>query len=47
MISKKLEEEKDYLNKDKYVEMYEKIPAYLNNVFKDIHSDLSHQKYDT
>jgi hypothetical protein len=30
MISKRLEEEKDYLSKEKYTEMYEKIPAYLN-----------------
>ena len=33
MISKRLEEEKDYLNKEKYTEMYEKIPGYLNQVF--------------
>lgn len=42
LISKRLEEEKDYQNKEKYVEMYEKIPGYLNQVFTQIHSDLSH-----
>ena len=47
LISKRLEEEKDYSNKEKYAEMYEKIPGYLNQVFTQIHSDLSHQKYDT
>jgi len=30
MISKKLEEEKEYLNKEKYVEMYEKLPKQLH-----------------
>lgn len=30
MISKKLEEEKEYLNKEKYVEMYEKLPKQLD-----------------
>ena len=47
MISKKLEEDKDYLNKEKYAEMYEKIPKLMHQVFCQVHSDLGHQKYDT